>query len=447
MLTAVKKIIIIVLILAVAAAAVFLLFLQDSEDGGLVQDVIGNVRDTVVGGFDDLVGNNTSGNNNGAGGSGSGTSAPSLRPRYTLNEEGERVYTASGWEGNTFYSYRGQFSFTIPTGWVQMTPGQYNQLFDRPQSTMYLGTVDSANNPHTQIGMARINLRSALVRITNTHDRVMNQFNHDAQISIHNIPTFLNPVNIAEHTWYHFRVARGGTAQHYFGTYLEGHMYIMWVYYDEAYPIEHVLDMFGTLEDSGQHRSPNQNRTRPNLQETIYVPIPYQLPDQMPLRILGMAPVHIPIDFQLEIREGIHPDGLQIPARNAFSTHIALQVDGYWIWDLTADYVETLEVASFIRDGRTMVPVRVIAEILGAEVGWNGETQTVTLAINDRQGYSREVSLRLDELNPDHYDYGLDVPATRVGGTTFVPLRFVSEFLGAEIHWIGSPYRQIDIIR
>jgi ribosomal protein S19 len=38
-----------------------------------------------------------------------------------------------------------------------------------------------------------------------------------------------------------------------------------------------------------------------------------------------------------------------------------------------------LEAAPVIRNGRTFVPVRVVSELLGAKVGWDGTTRTVSI--------------------------------------------------------------------
>lgn len=38
-----------------------------------------------------------------------------------------------------------------------------------------------------------------------------------------------------------------------------------------------------------------------------------------------------------------------------------------------------LDSPPFIENGSTLVPVRAVAESLGAEVGWNGDTYTVTI--------------------------------------------------------------------
>ena len=39
----------------------------------------------------------------------------------------------------------------------------------------------------------------------------------------------------------------------------------------------------------------------------------------------------------------------------------------------------TLETAPYTKNGRTMVPVRIISERFGAEVGWDGEKQEVSI--------------------------------------------------------------------
>lgn len=42
------------------------------------------------------------------------------------------------------------------------------------------------------------------------------------------------------------------------------------------------------------------------------------------------------------------------------------------------------EVAPFIKDGKTMVPLRVVSEYLGAEVNWDAKTQSVTVINNGK---------------------------------------------------------------
>ena len=84
------------------------------------------------------------------------------------------------------------------------------------------------------------------------------------------------------------------------------------------------------------------------------------------------------------------------------------------------------DVAPFIStDDRTMVPLRLIAEALGAEVGWVEQTRTVTIT---RGGTS--ISLVIGEALPD----GMGT-AIIVDDRTLVPTRYVSEMLGATVRW------------
>jgi hypothetical protein len=90
--------------------------------------------------------------------------------------------------------------------------------------------------------------------------------------------------------------------------------------------------------------------------------------------------------------------------------------------------VQQLDVAPFISQGRTMVPLRIIAESLGAEVDWNSSTRTVIIA-------GREEMINLTVDVPLLGDMGTPVI---VNGFTFVPVRYVSETLGATVRWDGE---------
>lgn len=81
---------------------------------------------------------------------------------------------------------------------------------------------------------------------------------------------------------------------------------------------------------------------------------------------------------------------------------------------------------------RVQVPVRFVSEALGAKVGWNSGTKTVTVEL----GTDKVVLV----LGQKTYDVNgeqkrMDTAAARVGGRVFVPLRFVSEGLGASVKW------------
>ncbi len=84
--------------------------------------------------------------------------------------------------------------------------------------------------------------------------------------------------------------------------------------------------------------------------------------------------------------------------------------------------------------GSTMVPMRAIFEKLGAEIKWNGETRTVTATKGNTV-----IILTLDRdiaiINGNPVK--LTAKAQSINGNTMVPLRFVSEALGAAVKWDG----------
>lgn len=82
--------------------------------------------------------------------------------------------------------------------------------------------------------------------------------------------------------------------------------------------------------------------------------------------------------------------------------------------------------------GRVLVPLRGVMEKLGAFVGYDGPSKTVTA-----QKGNIDITLRLGDRNArvNGQDRLLDVPAQTINGTTMVPLRFMGEALGADIKW------------
>lgn len=86
-------------------------------------------------------------------------------------------------------------------------------------------------------------------------------------------------------------------------------------------------------------------------------------------------------------------------------------------------------------NGNVMVPMRGIFEELGADVKWKSSTQTIT-AIKD----STEIIIQIGSTfaSVDGKTQQLSARATMIGGRTLVPLRFISEALGADVVWQGA---------
>jgi hypothetical protein len=96
---------------------------------------------------------------------------------------------------------------------------------------------------------------------------------------------------------------------------------------------------------------------------------------------------------------------------------------------------KTMDAAPFILNGRTVVPIRVIAEAFGAEIEWEGSTQTITILL-DEKTIVMKVGSTIAKIDEDPII--LDAPPVIQNGRTFVPLRFIAEAFGAEIEWEGS---------
>ncbi|MDX9872248.1 MAG: stalk domain-containing protein [Clostridia bacterium] len=91
-----------------------------------------------------------------------------------------------------------------------------------------------------------------------------------------------------------------------------------------------------------------------------------------------------------------------------------------------------------IINDRTMVPVRLVSESLGATVEWKEETRSVHIAKGSRTG-TLWVDNYLFSYADAQANYGLcDVPPMILDNRTFVPLRLVSNLLGVTINWDGN---------
>lgn len=90
----------------------------------------------------------------------------------------------------------------------------------------------------------------------------------------------------------------------------------------------------------------------------------------------------------------------------------------------------------FIHNDRTLVPLRVISEQLGAEVGWNNEDRTVHIKKGDRSVLLRIDSRLVEYDRAGEKTYNIsDVAPFIVEDRTVVPLRLISNALGVDIGW------------
>lgn len=115
-------------------------------------------------------------------------------------------------------------------------------------------------------------------------------------------------------------------------------------------------------------------------------------------------------------------------------------------WDIIELYINstvayknlekiTLDAPAIIRNKRTFVPIRFVAEALGAKVDWIQKTQTINIALDDKN-----IQLQIGNKNAYINDNikALDVAPFISQNRTYVPIRFISESLGAQVEWIEN---------
>lgn len=83
-----------------------------------------------------------------------------------------------------------------------------------------------------------------------------------------------------------------------------------------------------------------------------------------------------------------------------------------------------------IKSGNTLVPMRPLFEALGAEVGWNNTSKTVT---GKRGNITVSLSIGRTTASVNGQKRTLAVPAQLINGSTYIPLRFVGEAIGDSV--------------
>ncbi len=112
------------------------------------------------------------------------------------------------------------------------------------------------------------------------------------------------------------------------------------------------------------------------------------------------------------------------------STNIAWAED-----NITVNYEGNeiiFDAVPFLEEGVTMVPMRAIAEKIGAEVLWSPSSKIATVK---RENDVLEIPAGGTIAKKNEEEILLDMPAKVVNGRVFVPLRFVGEQLGLNVVW------------
>jgi len=99
----------------------------------------------------------------------------------------------------------------------------------------------------------------------------------------------------------------------------------------------------------------------------------------------------------------------------------------------------------FIKDGRTYIPVRFVAEALGADVSWSHEIQGAIIKKDNLELQLPIGSKTMTVMkNGEITTVTMDAAAMKQNGRTLIPIRFVAEAMGAWVS-ISPAYNTVQV--
>ncbi len=120
---------------------------------------------------------------------------------------------------------------------------------------------------------------------------------------------------------------------------------------------------------------------------------------------------------------------LELPTyEEAIKNQVLVLVNGKYLHTVAGTGVEP-----FIEEGRTMVPLRAVADAFGFGVEWAQDEQKITLTKDDQT-----IILHIGEseiLINDKTDYFEDAVPMIKNYRTFLPVRKLAEILGIKVEW------------
>lgn len=112
----------------------------------------------------------------------------------------------------------------------------------------------------------------------------------------------------------------------------------------------------------------------------------------------------------------------------ANANHVLVYVD--------SELVPFPDAVPFVNeDNRTLIPVRAVVEEMDCNVEWDGQKQLVTIS---KENTVIKLVIGEKKATVNGKEVTFDTKAEIFEYRTFVPLRFVSETLGAKVAWVGE---------
>ncbi len=132
------------------------------------------------------------------------------------------------------------------------------------------------------------------------------------------------------------------------------------------------------------------------------------------------------------------PGSTVLPASNGtMALKFVIGDAGFWANNHQLD----MDAAPVINEGRTFLPIRYVAENLGADLNWDSAEQKAIISSNGNTielwigRNSARVNGSAVQIDPDNANV---TPILTSGGRTLLPLRFIAEQLGCNVQWDPS---------
>ena len=116
--------------------------------------------------------------------------------------------------------------------------------------------------------------------------------------------------------------------------------------------------------------------------------------------------------------------------------YITLKIDNVKYTIDGKEYVS--DTAPIIRNNRTFVPIRFIAEALGATIDWDDKTRSITMKSKNK---TTKATIGSPIITINGVNQAMDVEPFILNNRTMVPLRFIAESLGCKVGWVESERR------
>ncbi|WP_071027994.1 stalk domain-containing protein [Peptoniphilus raoultii] len=97
-----------------------------------------------------------------------------------------------------------------------------------------------------------------------------------------------------------------------------------------------------------------------------------------------------------------------------------------------------MDASPFIKNSRTLVPLRFIVEAMGGIVDWNGEEKTASIKLDSVQNVMKVKIGAKEIIVDDDMVLPIDSPAIIKDDRTYVPVRFIAEFFKMEVSYDGA---------